>query len=91
VYFNVKDTVLTLPLTLFRTGRIDFDVAPHLIQRIVSGALLHQGRIEVEAVDQLQCAIAAEDLLLDDVEPALELARRGIGCADDVLVDRGAR
>jgi hypothetical protein len=70
-----------LPLHLFGTRRIDFDVAPHLIQRIVNGAVLQHRRVEVKAIDQLQRAVTAEDLLLDDVKPAFELARRRVGGA----------
>ena len=78
---------LHLAAHLLGARRVDLDVRAHLVQRIVSVGGAHQLRIQVEAPDQFERAIAAEDLLLDDVQAAFELARRAVGGADDVLVD----
>ena len=47
------------------------------VEHVLDAGLLPQLRVQVEALDQLGQPVAAEDLLLDDVEPALELAADG--------------
>jgi hypothetical protein len=61
---------------LLGSGQVDFDVVSQLRERRVAIAARPEGRVEIESFDQAGEVGPAQHLLLNDVQPALELTAR---------------